>query len=336
MENLGKKISPALFALIIICFLMPFVSISCSGQEIVTLSGVNMVFGKMVQLPTGETESVGPFPMVIVVFVLALVGVGVGFWKNRLSNVAAFAVGLVGPITMCLFKSSFDEEAVSQGLTTQWGAGYYLTLLLFLAGAGLNLYLMVRNRGALPAPGLARSGPRFCIQCGARNEGGNAFCTQCGARLEPGGYGGSARTSAPFSSPANVAGEAYGPGEDEVTTVLDDSGDTRLLEQVEEGEPFPVLRIKRAEEEEIIPINKPEFYIGRNREAVDYCEADNPSIGRVHAKIIRQDGAYYIVDLESKNGTYLNGERLSSNVPYPLSFKDKIRLANIEYTFDQP
>jgi len=204
------------------------------------------------------------------------------------------------------------------------------------AGAGLNLYLMVRNRGALPAPGLARSGPRFCIQCGARNEGGNAFCTQCGARLEPGGYGGSARTSAPFSSPANVGGEAYGPGEDEVTTVLDDSGDTRLLEQVEEGEPFPVLRIKRAEEEEIIPINKPEFYIGRNREAVDYWEADNPSIGRVHAKIIRQDGAYYIVDLESKNGTYLNGERLSSNVPYPLSFKDKIRLANIEYTFDQP
>ncbi|MEW6573236.1 MAG: FHA domain-containing protein [Bacillota bacterium] len=120
-------------------------------------------------------------------------------------------------------------------------------------------------------------------------------------------------------------------GDNDQTEVIDESGTTMVFDQ----QVTAVLKVWRGEQHEIIRINKAEFYIGRKREAVDYCEAANKNIGRVHAKIVFTEGVYYVVDLESKNGTYLNGERLLSNRQYPLKFGDKIRLANVEYLFDQ-
>lgn len=120
-------------------------------------------------------------------------------------------------------------------------------------------------------------------------------------------------------------------GGNDQTEVIDESGMTMGFDQ----QVTAVLKVWRGEQPEIIPINKPEFYIGRNPNTVDYCEAANRNIGRVHAKIVFVNGVYYVVDMESKNGTFLNGERLLSNRPYPLKFGDKVRLANVEYIFDQ-
>lgn len=327
MDNGARKISPALFALIIICFLLPFVSISCGGQEIAKLSGIQMVTGTTIQ-----GEEMPPNALAIITLAIAAIGLGVGFWKSYYSAIPSFLAGVVGFITTLMLKSGLDEEIISQGGSTEWGAGYYLTLILFLAAAGFNTYLMVRNK-SLPLPqGNTRSVPRFCTQCGARNDEGNDFCTQCGFRLAPGGYGRASESPISFSPGPPQTGENYVAGEDDATSLLREPDETSLLEEVPS---WPVLKVERAGGEEIIPIDKPEFFIGRNREAVDYCETGNQNIGRVHAKIIRQNGVCYIVDLESKNGTYLNGERLPSNEPYPLNFKDKIRLANVEYTFDE-
>ncbi|MDQ0285170.1 hypothetical protein J2Z49_000260 [Desulfofundulus luciae] len=134
----------------------------------------------------------------------------------------------------------------------------------------------------------------------------------------------------PVSFPAH-SGSSGMSGDNDQTELMNESGTTMVFDQ----QVTAALKVWRGEQQEIIPINKAEFYIGRNREAVDYCEAANKNIGRVHAKIVFVNGVYYIVDLESKNGTYLNGERLLSNRPYPLKFGDKVRLANVEYLFDQ-
>jgi hypothetical protein len=153
------------------------------------------------------------------------------------------------------------------------------------------------------------------------------------------------RTSdaSPSSSPTPVPQAPFPPtcfpahsdppitGDNDQTEVIDESGTTMLFDQ----QVTAVLKVWRGEQHEIIPINKAEFHIGRNREAVDYCEAANKNIGRVHARIVFAEGVYYLVDLESKNGTYLNGERLISNTPYPLKFGDNVRLANVEYLFDE-
>ncbi|RDU25145.1 FHA domain-containing protein [Anaerosacchariphilus polymeriproducens] len=59
----------------------------------------------------------------------------------------------------------------------------------------------------------------------------------------------------------------------------------------------------------------------------------NPAISKLHAKIFEQNGEYYIVDLESKNGTYINGIRLVPIVAKIIRPGDTIRLANTDFDF---
>lgn len=102
----------------------------------------------------------------------------------------------------------------------------------------------------------------------------------------------------------------------------------------EKTEKKPVIKIKKEGKEEIIPINKPEFIIGRKKDAVDYCVTDNIYVGRVHAKITLDQGICSIVDLNSKNGTFINGERLVGSKPYTLMSKDKVTLANFNFIIE--
>jgi hypothetical protein len=52
-----------------------------------------------------------------------------------------------------------------------------------------------------------------------------------------------------------------------------------------------------------------EFLIGRDPKGADLCLPD-PGVGRVHARIIRRAGAFFICDLGSRNGTSVDGRRL--------------------------
>jgi len=83
--------------------------------------------------------------------------------------------------------------------------------------------------------------------------------------------------------------------------------------------------------EEII-VDKPSFIIGRLNGQVDYVHTNN-AIGKVHAEIITRDGCYYLKDLNSKNGTYINGKRIDSNKEYEIKNNDRITLANSEFIF---
>lgn len=52
-------------------------------------------------------------------------------------------------------------------------------------------------------------------------------------------------------------------------------------------------------------------------------------VSRRHARIIRRGDAFYLEDLASANGTYLNRERLPAHTPVPLEDGGEIRLGNL-------
>jgi hypothetical protein len=81
-----------------------------------------------------------------------------------------------------------------------------------------------------------------------------------------------------------------------------------------------------------IIIDKPNFVIGRIRSRADYISS-NSAVGKLHAEITNRDGVYYIKDLNSRNGTYINGERIVSNVEHSMRNNDRIAFANSEYKF---
>lgn len=83
---------------------------------------------------------------------------------------------------------------------------------------------------------------------------------------------------------------------------------------------------------EKIFINKAEFKIGRLPSEVDYV-SDNMAVGKVHAAIKSINNKYYIVDLNSKNGTYINKQRIESNELYEIKNEDSIIFANSQFKF---
>lgn len=69
-----------------------------------------------------------------------------------------------------------------------------------------------------------------------------------------------------------------------------------------------------------IPLMKESTLLGRLASQVDFA-VNNSKVGKIHAEIVLKDGNCCIKDLNSKNGTYLNGsaDRIASNIPYPLN-----------------
>lgn len=59
------------------------------------------------------------------------------------------------------------------------------------------------------------------------------------------------------------------------------------------------------------------------------------TVSRYHAQIVREGDCYWILDLGSANGTYLNDKRLSAHELYPLASDDLIRLGTFQIQFSQ-
>lgn len=82
-----------------------------------------------------------------------------------------------------------------------------------------------------------------------------------------------------------------------------------------------------------LALSRPETVIGRETTA-DFA-IPSPSISRRHARIVSQGGYYILEDLGSSNGTFVNGQRISS--PTPLYHGDRVQLGqNIVLHFDFP
>lgn len=88
----------------------------------------------------------------------------------------------------------------------------------------------------------------------------------------------------------------------------------------------------------IITINqqvKSEFYIQKKRINIgrhrsNDIRIDDPLISRLHAQIFRQGRIYYIRDMESKNGTYIDDKRIDIA---PLRVDTQVRVGNCTLTF---
>ena len=71
--------------------------------------------------------------------------------------------------------------------------------------------------------------------------------------------------------------------------------------------------------------------IGRGS-ASDVRVSIDGRVGRVHAKIFDLDGAVFLTDLDSKNGTTVNGEKLENGATVELKNEASIVLGKEEFT----
>lgn len=75
------------------------------------------------------------------------------------------------------------------------------------------------------------------------------------------------------------------------------------------------------------------FVIGKQQNLVDY-QLGQDTVSRLHVRIDREEDGYRIQDLNSTNGTYLNGQLLENNGVADLHMGDEVRIANYRYLFE--
>ena len=121
----------------------------------------------------------------------------------------------------------------------------------------------------------------------------------------------------------------------EQTTVLQEEGTTVLNDCI--GRVFKESRLEYIDDSERqiyggnITIREDNTLIGSSS-ICDYV-IDNQAISRSHARISRMGGKYYITDLNSTNGTFINGIRMNSNETRELNDGEEVMIGRIRMRF---
>lgn len=133
----------ALFALSALCFLLPFVDISCQGKKVRSFTGQQLVMGTVFSHPadpwSGEqkTEEVEPVPAAQWALGLGVAALILAMARQRVTSVLSGLAG-AGSIA-CLFglKSILENDIATQGkglLTLNIREGFWLSCVLLAGG----------------------------------------------------------------------------------------------------------------------------------------------------------------------------------------------------------
>lgn len=165
----------------------------------------------------------------------------------------------------------------------------------------------------------------ICTGCGSELEPGDKFCSECGAPQRP---------ATPVPPPEPVVEPVVQPA---VEPVVEPAGGAEALPGLSLG-PRLVVVASGA----VIPLPaKDQILIGREDPVsgifpdVDLTPhgGEEGGVSRRHAEIIVEAGAYFVVDQNSTNWTYVNKLKLTAGARQPLSDGDEIRCGRVSLQF---
>ena len=116
---------------------------------------------------------------------------------------------------------------------------------------------------------------------------------------------------------------------DEQPNRIQESNHTVYISEILAGTQRTLFSLSEMEN---ITISSYPFVIGKWSSKVDYV-LNAKTVSRMHLKIMREEDAYYMEDLNSKNGSYLNGIQAMPHEKVKIEIGDKIRISEYEYIF---
>ncbi len=97
----------------------------------------------------------------------------------------------------------------------------------------------------------------------------------------------------------------------------------------------PVLVCEETGQAPPVILDRDMVVIGK-MEGVTDVRLDRPAISRIHARIQKKEQGYWIADLDSKNGTFVNGKKLEKEEERLLQAEDLVVFADMSYRFRDP
>lgn len=88
------------------------------------------------------------------------------------------------------------------------------------------------------------------------------------------------------------------------------------------------LRMIRQKTGQTVVLNKNQFIIGKSQSLADFSMPDNQTVSRKHALLFEDQGGWYVDDLNSLNGTSVNGTKVVPGQPVRLKSGDEITMSD--------
>ena len=146
MQNRKSTASILLFVGSVLCFFLPFVTVSCGGEKLFTLSGRQLATGSSVSVGEGKPEKTSVDPTALIALLCALAGVGLTLAGSRMATAQAVA-GAAGTVSLAIMGAQMQDRVhqQTQGMgASHLESGYWLTLLVLVAATAWSVYLRMR------------------------------------------------------------------------------------------------------------------------------------------------------------------------------------------------
>lgn len=208
MANQKSITSILLFLGSALCFFLPFVTVSCGGAKVFTLSGQQLATGASIEMAqafgSSHTEKIKPDPFAAIAGLCAVVGVILSLAGTRFASAGA-VTGAAGAVSLVIMASRMNSEIqkATQGMgNASEEVGFTVTIVFLIAAAAWNIYLITQRKHLEGSPVSAREdllrdgqvGPSppgqrpslavlRCEKCGEPIDAGVAFCEECGAKI---------------------------------------------------------------------------------------------------------------------------------------------------------
>jgi len=140
-----KLFSSGFFGLAILCFCLPWVTVSCQQQKISTFTGIQMVMGTEVAEPGSgmfggptKKKQVEPNALAVVAVVTAVAA----FFISLIAGGASTVPAVIGVLVAFALKSNIDQDIVKHGqglLNVTYESGFWAYVLLLICGSLSNL-----------------------------------------------------------------------------------------------------------------------------------------------------------------------------------------------------
>jgi hypothetical protein len=141
-----KKISSLAFAFAALCFLMPFVNVSCQGHTVRSLTGTQLALGTEMVQPTGfgqpQSRKVPPDSFAAAALALSVAGIFVTFGPGKIFKMATVVTTAMGIICLLILKTNLDSEIVKSGggaLKLEYGGAFWMAIVMFGAAAAIRV-----------------------------------------------------------------------------------------------------------------------------------------------------------------------------------------------------
>jgi hypothetical protein len=144
-----KKYSPAVFAHIAFCFLLPFFNLSYQGQKVANISFLQLVIHDSYTYQKGPyygndgstsyaSYYFGEETFSQIALIITLLGLAIGFLKIKNKNLLLTIISISGFVIMLLLQSNLYKKLLSfvdGKFFIEYEFSYWFILLLFIVSA---------------------------------------------------------------------------------------------------------------------------------------------------------------------------------------------------------